>query len=274
MPPLICVPPAILDQSFPRTDSELKRAALALGNMVVALDSNEAGLILTPILRDFVQDFDFEDRADYPLLLDIHRLLAQLLLQPHDGVVQVDLSRVVGHHPHPIPVGCGGDNLTVFWADEMGRLLLVHGRTSPPGLFYIGVACIYAFAGERQGRYDSDQRAFPLVGIHDFRTRLTDADEWDVDANVRRTPVTFRLAKRNCGVIGAVGVKSPSSGSHYKVIFPGTRSWVLDSNHSRIPEQYLRELCDITGYPIDVIWHALLRGEMPGKRARLAGWII
>lgn len=273
MPPLLCAPPSILDQSFPRSGNELRRAAVALGELVEAIAANQARLLLTPLLREIVLGFDFESRADYPILIEIHKLLTQWFLQTHEGLVQVDLSSLHGHRPHPVPIGCSADNLIIFWSDEMGRLLMAHDTTNPTGPFYIGVACVHAFAGEQLGNYSSDDRALPLVGRNDLAARLADSDEWVVDREAQKVPITFDLAKKNCIVLGATGVDRPSRGSHYKVRFPGARSWTLDANHDPIPERHLRELCVITGLPFDVVWCSLVRGEPPRKRSRIHEWL-
>ena len=69
--------------------------------------------------------------------------------------------------------------------------------------------------------------------------------------------------------IGASAVENPTRGSHYKVRFPGRRSWVLDRNEDPLKDTFIKELVPITGYPFEVIKSALLYGDLPARTLRL-----
>ncbi len=269
MTPLLCASPVILDQSFPRDDSELLLVADALGELEGHLQKDTVHLILTADLRAFVEAFDWTRTGPYPLLNDIFRLLNQWFLQPHDRLVGVNVSEVENYKPHPLPRGTEKQGLVEIWSDEVGRMLVLHDACCTGNEFFVGVACVFAFAGEDVGEYDnpSNQRVFPLVGP-DTIDQLADAYEWDVPSDVHRKHVGFDDAHKNCMAIGATRVDSPSGGSHYRVIFEGRRPWVLDPNTDPIPERFLRELVGITGYPIAVIKTVLINGKLPPKVLR------
>lgn len=269
MPPLLCPSPVILDQSFPRDEYELRLVGEALGEIQNCIEKNRAHLILTDILRDLVESFDWVRTGPYPLLSIIFGLLNQWLLQPHVRLIEVDVSNVDDYQPHPLPQSTGKQGLAECWADEVGKLLTLHDSFCTGTQFFVGIACESAFAGEDLGEYDNPtgQRAFPLVGPDDLN-QLLDAYDWQIPIDMYDRSVSFDSAFKNCGIIGATHVDPPASGSHYKVHFEGQRPWPLDKNTDPVPERYLRELTAITGYRLSVIKYALINGELPPKTLR------
>jgi hypothetical protein len=270
MPPLISATPAILDHSFPRNEDELRIVAVALGEIQLLLQDDSIHLIITQVLGDLIREFDWTPSRRFSLLNDVYRLLAQLFLQPHDRLVSINTTVIDSASPHPILEGLSSQGLVEIWADELGKVLQLHDRCCNRGEFFIGIACERAFAGMDKGTYGAGvtTRAFPIVGPSDLST-LADAYEWVIPEGAHRKQVSFRDAKRNCRLIGAIAVDSPQGDSHFKVRFPGSRPWTLDPNDDPIPEPYLRELVDITGLPLGAIKAALADGIEPERRLRL-----
>ncbi|HEY0020573.1 MAG TPA: hypothetical protein VGC13_30015 [Longimicrobium sp.] len=248
---------------------ELQIVAIALGELTDLVANDEAHLVLTESLRDLVEALDWSEPRPYALLTEIYRLLTLLFLQPRPGLIDVDVSSAEGTQSHPIPIGCHDTGLVEYWAEEMGKLLVLHDSAVTDDGFFIGIACPFAFAGETRTRYPEDSpRAFPLVGLADLPS-LEDAYQWDVPANVLRQRVSFRQAFANCHAIGAQAVESPPGGSHYKVIFPGKRPWPLDKNVDPIADRFLDQLTDITGFSKGAVRFALTQGQLPPKKLRL-----
>jgi hypothetical protein len=274
MPPLLCLSPCLLDQSFPRDLDELQRVASALGELQQHLEKNEAHLVSTEPLEEIVEIFDWdypELSRIYPLLQSIYDLLNQWFLLQNDRLVRIRAPEELAYQLHPIPEGTQNQGLVGDWSREVGKMFSLHstcirGRRE----FFIGVACDRAFADEKPGKYeDSNAQAFPLVGPDTIR-RLSDAYEWDVPHDIRSKSVRVRDAYKNCSALGAVNVEFPVRDSHYKITFRGGhRPWVLDENDDPVPPPYLRELIGMTGYPLEVIIYALINGEMPRHRLRL-----
>lgn len=274
MPPLLCPSPVLLDQSFPRDEDQLNLVAVALGEVIGCVERNEAHLLLTETLREFVESFDWNPPRPFSLLTDIHRLLSLLYLQPNERLIMVDVASVGSYEPHPIPKGCENTGLIELWADELGKILTLHDQCYTES-FFIGIACECAFSGEEANEYKNpdELRAFPLVGPDDL-PNLEDAFEWTPTKSsfndIRLMEVSFDAAQRNIDVLGAIRVENPrGGGSHYIVIFNGGRSWPLDKNTDPVPERFLKQLIPITGYPLLVIKHALIFGELPITQLRL-----
>src|SRR5690349_13010110 len=120
MAPLLCLPPNLLDQSFPRDEEELRSVAEALGRIVAELQAERVHLLVSDVLAEFVGSFDWNPPRPYALLNDIYRLACQLILQPHPAVERLDLTSVEEFRPHPLPVGTSNLGLVEFWADEVG----------------------------------------------------------------------------------------------------------------------------------------------------------
>jgi hypothetical protein len=178
---------------------------------------------------------------------------------------------------HPVPENCRtAQGLEEIWADELGKLVVLHDEHGRNGEYFIGIACEKAFAGDSIGRYENHEcsRFFPLVGpercdCRESTSLLTDAFERQVPSNYTQTGVSFAAAKKNCFVLGASEVRRPRRGSHYKVKFRGDRSWTLDANHDPVLERHLKELEQITGHRLETIIYALREGELPPRRLRL-----
>ena len=216
-----------------------------------------------------MEEFDWNPTRPYALLNDVYRLVAQWLLQPSDSMIRAELSIVSGHSSHPIPDGCVMQGLVEVWADEVGRLLFCHDQLCSNG-YCIGIACSRAFGGETLGSYGRIEapRAFPLVGPEDIG-KLEDAYEWVIPNDIHRRVVSLKDACTHVDVLGSVGIDKPPGGSHYKVKFRNARPWPLDRNIDPIPDRHLRELIEITGFPLHVIKTALIEGRLPRQRLRI-----
>jgi hypothetical protein len=265
----------MLDQSRERQVDELQRIAVALGSMEQLLSDGSVNVVLTPLLRDVVEAFAQQPWKQQGLMLEISRLLSTWFLQRNETLIELDLSSITEYLPHPIPADCAKDQLVLFWADELGRLLIVHDECGPTEGFSIGIACDKAFAGEPLGAYEVHAgRVFPLVGPDQIESVLLDAYEWELDKSVLRKPISLREARANCFALGASEVRTPRRDSHYKFIFPGRpRNWTLSRNDDPVPISYLRELCEITGYPLGVVRHTLLEGALPQRRSRFGRYV-
>lgn len=270
MPPLICGSPLLFDQSFPRNNNELRRVAATLGEIEQQINQNSIHLIITEELKQIINAFDWSKFNDYPILRDIYRLLSQWFLQPHDRIIDVNLSNIVNHSPHPIPEYCALHGLVDIWSDELGRLLVKHDRHCPQNCFFIGIACELAYTGNAIGSYHnpSNARAFPLVGPEDKDSKLIDAYNWVALPNIQQRHIYVADFFRNYKAIGATRIERPSSGSHFKVRFKNKRSWTLDTNVDPIPHRFIDELEQIAEYPKQVIKTALTTGERPRKIIR------
>jgi hypothetical protein len=277
MTPLLCLPPTIFDQSFPRDDDELSLVVDALGEIQEHLERQIAGLVMTGFLRLIADpsNFDFARYDERPHLRDILRLIQQWVLQPHEGIEEIDVSGVQDHEyePHPVPEGCEGKGLVEFWEDEVGRILFVHDAVCEKAAFFIGVVCNSAYAGGPLGQYNNPdaKRCFPLVGP-DETANLSDAYVWDVPHDVIRKQVSLGDFRKNFRRIGAISISQPSRGSHCRVEFAGGRTWPLDNNHDPIPQGHLRTLSQATGLPVGVLKDSLINGRDPRKVCRLHGY--
>jgi len=58
MPPLLCLSPLILDQTFPRNEGELRLANDALGAVGESVLAGDVHLLVTEVLREFVLGVD------------------------------------------------------------------------------------------------------------------------------------------------------------------------------------------------------------------------
>ncbi len=265
MPCALCLSPRLIDNSFPRDAYELTTVAVALGEVEQCIRSDSAHLLMPESLRDFVEEIDWS--RPNQTLREIYRLLNQLVLQPHDRLIRIDTAAIRDHSLHPVPEDCVHDGWVDLWADEMGRLWVLHSQCCSQRAF-IGVACCSSFGGGDLSRYDSDAPCFPLVGP-DTIGQLDDAYSWQIPSNLHNREVTFNDVCRNYSVIGAYDILRPTGGSHYKVLFMGRRSWPLDKNHDRVIPRFLDELAKIAMLPADVVKYALLEGLLPPRILRL-----
>jgi len=271
---LVCLAPALLDHSFPKDDDELWKVLGGLGQIQEHLEMGIIGLIMTDFLRLIADptSFDFSRYDECPQLRDILRLIQQWVLQPHEGIEAIDVSRVQDeeYQSHPVPQGSEGKGLVEIWQDEVGRLLFVHDTVCNGTEFFTGVACDSAFAGGPLGEYDNpdNRRAFPLVGPDEI-VNLSDAYVWNVPHDVIRKHISVRGFRKNYRHIGAIRISQPSRGSHCRVEFPEGRAWSLDNNYDPIPREHLRTLCQTTGYPVEVLKDCLINGRDAQKVCRL-----
>ncbi|MGB8885200.1 MAG: hypothetical protein WCC87_00660 [Candidatus Korobacteraceae bacterium] len=243
----------------------------ALGEIQSRVETGLVGIVLTPILQLFLEDFDWCRISGNALLRDIYNLLTQWFLQPHDALILVELSSLDAVGAHPIPSDCGTEGNVALWAEELQKLLEVHESCiGQPGEFFIGVACHFAFSGGKLGSYSpEDAPALPLVGPSQL-DNLSDAFDWKVQPDDIRQPVSFASAKQNVFALGAIELKTPSGGSHYKVYFRDTcRPWILDRNEDPLRDDFVRQLVPLTSYPFNVVKVVLLRGSMPERVCKL-----
>ncbi len=230
---------------------------------------NEIELIFTDQLADMVIDFDWNERDDYPILIEIYHLLNQWALQSV-GIVRIDTSNVDDYHNHPIPEGCEALGSIDVWSEELGRLLSIHDCNCSTNHYFIGVACESAYNSGIPRNYINPRhlRVFPLIGPNNIPF-LDDAYTWNVRPEIRNRSVSFENVLRNHRVIGTYRLERPSGSSHFELKFKGGRTWPLSSNIDPVSEEFLRELIPITGYPLEVIKYGLLFGELPETKSRI-----
>lgn len=263
MPSLLSCSPRILDQSFPRDQSELNKVLITFGELQNLLENNSINIIITETLKDFLLEFNWEN-SNFTMLLELHRLLSQWMLQNNDNLIEIDTNTVKNYTVHQLPNTVSNNGLAEIWSDEMGKLLILHDEYIKPD-FCIGIACENAFSGNEIGHYNTlgaSNRVFPLIGPNNLNT-LKNAFTWEIPHDLRLKSVTFDDAFTNCFALGATGVDTPKGGSHYKVNFSNNRSWALDCNHDSINDRFLKELVPITNFPFEVIKYVLLYGHFP-----------
>jgi len=269
MPPLLCLDPVLLDHSFPRSDEELETIATAFGRLQELVDLDEAHLILTRSMENFVDFFEWTTSGSaHHLLQDLYNLIVQWLLQPNERIIHRNFSAT--ELLHKIPCASSSGLLSEFWSQDVGGLA-AHCKAFPVrGKPFIGIACPYLFADpiQRNSCFENASIcSFPIVGDENFRAELDDAYEWVLPSDIHQKLVPFREARRNIGILG--GVITRITASHHIVEFSGARSWPLDINTDPIPDRFLNELETITGYTRDVIKSALISGRMPAKRLKM-----
>ena len=200
-PGLLCLPPSVLDQTFPRTLSVLERVGVALGVLQEKIEEGSCKVLFTPVLSGFVETFEWQGVQSYPILQAVYALLVEWLLKPGQASVSVAVGPGLAFVPHPIPNDSGEGVLIEIWREEVGRLFTVH-RSSCAAGFCVGVACDFAFAGYPKGDYEPPVpgEAFPLVGPDDI-TSLLDFEIWDVPEGVNRAPIGYSEAKKNIPVL-------------------------------------------------------------------------
>lgn len=261
----------MLDHSFPHGVDELQAVAISLGELEQLLKAGEIAILLTDALAAFISDDKIEWGQLYPLFLDVHRLISTLFLQPHSSVIQIPitLDEVAQYRVHPVPARSHGA-LIDQWADEVGRVLVIHDQCNQEDEYFIGIACPYGFSGEEPDTYDIiiNDRAFPIVGSESFQY-LADAFEWVVPQDIHQRLVSLDHVRRNYRLLGAVQMDDPQGDSHYKIHFPNRRPWTLSRNVDPIPDRFLNELKEMTPYPIRVIKTILVEGRVPSRTCKL-----
>lgn len=272
MPSLICPSPLIMDHTFPRDENELQMAYDALGELQRLSSEETIHLALTDTLRQVVEEFDWTQSNRGEIPVRINMFLAQLFLQQHSALVTIDTDRVDTHTAHPLPKGSSNAGLPLFWSDEVGKICWLHAQETKGREFFIGIACEHAFSGDALGKYDNPDNlpCLPLVGPDELDT-LTNAYTWEIPSNIHNQSVSFKDAYKHCSRLGAQRIENPSGhgGSHYKVLFRGKRPWILDPNNDPIPDRFLKELEDITGFPLAYIKTVLVTGNIPKLQLRL-----
>lgn len=274
MAALVCLSPVLIDQSFPRSPDQAKTVAIALGEISRLVEAGNVRVVVTPIFRDLLEAYCWNQPTG--LKGEIYAHLTRLLLAGGDRAVSVNLSTITEYAAHPVPIGCEENEIYVqLWADEMGKLLVAHDACIAGHEYFIGVACELAFSGKQINSYKAHpcSRYFPLVSpttsdSSKSNAALVDAEIFEVPPAFANSDVAFKEAKKNVYVIGASAVRPPRRGSHYRVEFPGARSWPLDANHDPVVAEYLSQLTQITGLPIAVIKYALKTGSMPRRQLR------
>jgi hypothetical protein len=272
MPPLLCLSPVLIDQSFPRDDDQLRTVAAALGEVFSQIRLGTAKLVLTLTLREFLDNVDFVNTRNRGLLQQIYRDLSQMFLQTHGNVVIGDVKLVSAYNKHPVPLSASKLGFVEFWSDELGKLLVLHDRKIKGNEFFLGVACDSAFSGGSLGSYDqmTSQRSFPLVGPKELCTVLEDAYEWDLPPHCHQIKIGVEDIRRNFRHIGGIELEPPDKDSHYKVHFPNGLWWTLDHNWGRdIGDNVLKQLKSKSGLPLDVIKYCLKEGKIPRQKLRL-----
>ncbi|BAZ01126.1 hypothetical protein NIES37_51240 [Tolypothrix tenuis PCC 7101] len=276
MPYLLCLSPIILDQTFPRNEEELRIVAEALGELENFIHIDKAHLVSTNILREFLENID-GTAINQSLLWEVYRFLSQLFLRQDGSLIDIDKYikyiddySIKDYYAHPVPKKCQSQGYIEFWSDELGKILYVHDKSCNSNNFFIGVACAYGFAGECVDEYNNpnNHRAFPLVSPDNVEN-LADAYEWVIPTDIHQKSITIENIKKNYRVIGGMSLEKPNRDSHFKVKFQGKRSWSFSINDNPVPESYIRELVDITSYPVEVIKTALTSGSLPQKCLKL-----
>lgn len=271
MPSYIIPSPLLIDQSFPRDDRELGVVSIALGELQELMLNGSVIVFLTQVIQEFVLSFEWQRPEGDALAREIYQLLNQWFLQQHSGLVVLNSIEVESYYSHPLPINCSAESgLSLFWADEIGKLLALHDQKCEKGRFFAGIACAYAFAGMEKVPYPDETtvRTFPILGPSEI-SDLDDAYIWDLPEDVHQWSIRFEQARKHCGVLGAVRIDQPSGGSHYKVVFHGARCWTLDPNCDPVPDRFLKQLISITGFPFNVIKFILTMGFVPSKKCRL-----
>jgi hypothetical protein len=273
MPALIGLSPRLADHTFPRDDHELRLVCQAIGNLSEPVEKRSVHILSTEFFRTLLAEFKWGGNGTLKNQIMTH--LNLWLLGGHAVKVNTDIGDRP-YTPHPIPAGCHTQQgLEELWADELGKLLVLHDDHTRNGEYFIGIACEKAFAGEKVSPFEAHTRPrfFPLVGPKNCdctktkETILADAYEYKVPPGYTQTEVTFEAGKKNIHLLGG-DVRTPTRGSHYSVKFEGARTWRLDPNDDPVPETYLRQLVEVTGLPFETITYTLREGKLPPFRLR------
>jgi hypothetical protein len=270
---LLYLSPVLLDQSFPRDEAELMNVIDALGEIESCISDGTAKIIVTEQVIELIDKFNWSS-GNNSLLIDIYRFLSQLVLRQDDRIV--DLRKYIDlfdnsneYYSHPVPARCCNQNgFLNSLSDELGKIIFLHDKCIEDN-FFIGLACVDGFSSGSIDEYINLEgyRSFPLICPENIKI-LVDAFIWDLPNDIHQKSVDVNNVKKNCRLIGGI-LEKPKGDSHYKIKFPGSRSWTFSVNDDPVPEKYLKELEDLTPYPKDVIKVILLTGEFPKKILRL-----
>ncbi len=206
MPPLLCLPPVLIDHSFPRDDHELNIASVALGEIIEEVESEQAQLLpmqIYDVLFDESNVYWGEKRSKegYKLLPTIQTALGRLSLRMQRNIElleAIDILNVQSYLPHPVPQGFDdAEEMAQLWSEELGKILILHDNCigKNKNKFFVGVVSAEAFAlGEDEAIEDyinpDNRRAFPLVGLG-YKQKLADAYDWSIPSGTRDKQITF-----------------------------------------------------------------------------------
>src|ERR1700721_9428 len=144
MPPLVCLPPSVLDHTFPRSRAVLQRVSVALGNLQEKIEHNECKVLSTSTIGQFVETFEWQGVESYPILQAVYGLLVEGFFKSDQIYVKITTDSVTEFVLHPVPADSGDGGLVDFWREEIGKVYEIHKRHC--GVDYcIGVACDFAF---------------------------------------------------------------------------------------------------------------------------------
>lgn len=276
MPPLVCPSPIIIDLRSVEDAGELHALSRALGYILDGVSQGRFSFLLTEPLRSFIRNcdetFDWTKIQKYKRLQTIYEALVLIGSQP-SGVESVDLSKITGHTPHPLPEASKSCPSAPIWADEVGRVCFVHDACMCRPSAFIGVGCTSALSGGELGEYENPEGLphLPLVGPTEISS-LGDSLVWEVRPEWANRAVTFDEVWRNVHLVGGEVCKAKGT-SHNQVKFKGDRTWPLSSNFREMPEQYIQGLAQIAGMDIAALKFTLCEGRMPPKRNRLKVWL-
>ncbi len=146
---LLCLGPTMLDHTFPRDECELRRVAVALGEVQKLLETGDLRLVSTEPLTDIVEMFDWDyPQADicrlYPVLQSIYDLLNQWFLRQGTWLVTLYPPHRKDCAPHPVPLGVQPAGLVEDWSQELGRLRDIHSECTGDGESFIGITVTIA----------------------------------------------------------------------------------------------------------------------------------
>lgn len=267
MPPAVLLSPIFLDQKFPRELNELRVVQAGLAVAARGLKDGRFKLIFSAAFEEFIDLTNTTWRESQTLngaLIDINRFLCQLIWRG-EGVIRVQLPSDLKCSPHPVPERCDGD-LVRHWADEVGRLILVHDSVCMDQQYFIGVLCPYCCCGDTDaGRYSGTppRRCFPIGGS-DLAEHLADAYIYKIPKTVHDRRVTVGEIIKNYAAIGGVRVESVKGTDHRRIVFSGLPAWEFDSNGGRkgtlVTDKAFGELEKLLGHPAMAIKASLMDG--------------
>lgn len=262
---LLSLSPRTLDQSFPRSKEDLECASVCLGELITLSQSGKIKILFTNLTGEFINDIQWEQHENVPLLSDIQRALALLFLS--NGVLSVicDVQNDGNSTLHPLPNNCCANGNAEIWQEEMGIIFSIHQHHVKNGSNYIGIACDQAFAGYALSEYPPEAVGFPIVGPQ-YISDIKEFESYEVHQNDIGESISYASAKKNLHVIGGKVEKAKGT-SHHRVTFrDAPRPWVLDKNDDPVPDAYLKQIVPLSGLREDVIRFALLHGRMPPIR--------
>lgn len=268
MPPLLCLSPRILDNSFPRSQEELIKVCVALGELNEYFREEKAFLIVTDLLKLFIEDFDWSQGQNNGLLSVIHSLLDEWFLNTKINTDDFGLGTICPIK-YPIPRNITSTKYVELWCEEVGKLLVKHDEYCRNNEFFIGVACENAFSGNGITEYENPDnlRVFPFIGPLNLSI-LDDAFIWDVSENDSTTKISINTLIRNYKFLGEARLEKPHRDDHCHIYF-GQYRWQFSLADDPIPDAYLKELIPILKVPLPVIKHILINQTYPLRKLKI-----